>query len=60
MPDEKLLRADQVAKMLGVTPKHVHRLWRQRKLIGVKLSFRRLRFRLQDVMEYMRLVNEIE
>jgi len=60
MPDENLLRADQVARRLGVSPHHVRRLWRQRKLPGEKLSPRRLRFRLQDVQEYQRLINELE
>jgi len=60
MPDETLLRADQVARRLGVTPHHIRRLWREGKLPGVKLSQRNLRFRLPDVQEYQRLLNELE
>jgi len=60
MPDETLLRADQVARRLGVTPHHIRRLWRDRKLPGVKLSPRNLRFRVADVQEYQRLLNELE
>ena len=59
-PDETLLRADQVAQRLGVTAQHVRRLWREGKLLGVKLSFRRLMFRPEDVQEYLKSINKIE
>jgi excisionase family DNA binding protein len=40
---EKLLRADQVARRLGVTAQHVRWLVRQGKLEGERLSERNLR-----------------
>ena len=60
MTEEKLLRADQVARMLGVTARQVRWLWQERRLLGVKLSERVLRFRLQDVQEYQRQINALD
>ena len=57
-PKEALLRADQVAQSLGVSAQHVRRLWRERKLLGVKLSPRRLMFRPKDVQKYLITINK--
>ena len=57
---DKFLRADQVAKRMGVTAGHVRRLRRDRKLFGIKFSERRILFQLEDVKDFLRKLNQTD
>jgi len=55
---ERLLRPDQVARILGVTAQQVRKLWRQGKLPGKKYSERNLRIPEFAVHEYKKAINQ--
>jgi len=55
---DKLLRADQAARKLGVTDQHVRRLGRQGKLKREWLSERNIRFLESDVDAYQQRLEE--
>jgi excisionase family DNA binding protein len=55
---ERLLRPDQVARLLGVTPHQVRKLWRQGKLGGEKSSARNLKIPESAVREYLNALNQ--
>ena len=48
----RLLRAQEVAEMLGLSKKHVYRMATERKLPSVKFGGS-LRFLLQDLIQYV-------
>ena len=48
----RLLRAQEVGEMLGLSKKHVYRMATERKLPSVKFEGS-LRFPLQDLLEYV-------
>jgi excisionase family DNA binding protein len=54
---ERLLRTDQVAKMLQCSPRQVRRLFREGKLSGIALGVRRIRFYRSDVDAYLHSLN---
>lgn len=54
---ERLLRPDQVARLLNVTPHQVRKLWRQGKLGGEKSSERNLKIPESAVREYLNAIN---
>lgn len=56
--EEKLLRPHLVARLLGVTPGQVRRLWRQGKLRGEKITERKLLIPESAVREYQDGINQ--
>jgi transposase-like protein len=54
---ERQLRPYQVARILGVTPHQVRKLWRQGKLGGDKSSERNLKIPESAVREYLDALN---
>jgi excisionase family DNA binding protein len=58
MAGDKLLRADQAARRLGVTDRQVRRLVRQGKIEGQRLSERNLRVRESAVEKYRSRLEE--
>ena len=55
---ERLLRPDQVARILGMTAQQVRKLWRQGKIQGEKFSERNLRIPESAVEEYKKGINQ--
>ncbi|MDQ7785476.1 MAG: helix-turn-helix domain-containing protein [Desulfomonilaceae bacterium] len=51
---ERLLTASRVACILGVSPKTVHKLVRERKMSCVQVTARERRFTHEQVQEYIR------
>jgi len=56
--EEKLLKSKDVAHILDCSPDDVHLLVRRGDLKGTKVG-RFWRFRLEDVMEYKRKMEEV-
>lgn len=54
---ERLLRPDQAARLLGVTAQQVRKLWRQGKLKGEKYSERNLKIPESAIREYKATLN---
>ena len=55
---ERLLRPHQVARILGVKPQQVRKLWRQGKLGGEKSSERNLKIPESAVRDYLNKINQ--
>lgn len=55
---DRWLRPDQVARLLGVTAQQVRKLWRQGKIKGEKRSERNLVFTESALREYQDGLNE--
>lgn len=51
----QLLTLHEVAKLLGVHPKTVQRLYKSKQIKGVKLGLRSLKFRRHVVEHFIRL-----
>ena len=51
---ERLLTVAAVASILGISPKTVHKLVRERKLACVQVTARERRFTQEQVQEYIR------
>lgn len=48
-----MMTVEQVAKILNVTPKTVYRLVNSREIPYVKLGYRILRFKQEDINKYI-------
>jgi excisionase family DNA binding protein len=53
VPSEKLLRKERVQQMLSVSPWTLRRMVRDKEITAVRLSPREVRFREQDVMDWI-------